>query len=88
MEKTIKCLKSTYIYLLVIRHHNSDGMCVEFKVALTFTKENCKPTITSPHLLLRRNLREHLFSTTTDDEINESIVMKCRKRYNRLINNL
>ena len=52
-----------------------------------YTEENCEQ-ITPSHLLLGRNLQEHWFRTTTGDENIELNIMKCKKRYNLLINDL
>ena len=54
-------------------------------LSYVYIEKNCEP-ITPSHLLLGRNLQGHWFSTTTGDENIELNVMKCRKRYNHLLN--
>ena len=59
-------------------------------LSYVYTEENLEP-ITPSHLLLGRNLKGQLFSTTTGDENIEFNIMKCKKRYSnflKLINDL
>ena len=54
-------------------------------LSYVYAEENCKP-ITPSHLFSIRNLQGHLFSTMTGDENTELNVVKCKKRYNDLLN--